>query len=342
MSRRKLTALGALAAAVLAGFLATRLWPSRAPADPAPGAAGSPLAGGNAGGPAGARGAQALPKDRAELAAFLRARFGAHIASSYVQLQMLEKLMRHFQAQSPGSWEAELLAAVRAAFPERYDEIAALLKSRVAYEAWLKENEARLKGVTDGERREALREARQRLFGEQAASEIWASEQKNQAVTDALAAIDVKPGATVAERLALYKDSILDTHQEGADAFLEAHRQESLGRFLGLDSVQRELAAMAPDARAAALRDVRKGLGLDGDALRRWDTLDQERDRRWETGRRYMAERAALAKEHTGEALEAHLKELRARYFGAEAETIADEEATGFFRFDQPRKYGVN
>jgi hypothetical protein len=87
---------------------------------------------------------------------------------------------------------------------------------------------------------------------------------------------------------------------------------------------------------------VRKGLGLDDAALGRWDTLDQERDRRWEMGRTYMAERAALAKEYSGDALETHLQELRARYFGAEATTIADEEAAGFFRFDRPRKYGVN
>jgi hypothetical protein len=146
----------------------------------------------------------------------------------------------------------------------------------------------------------------------------------------------------VSDRLAQYKESLLDAHQENADAFLQNHRQEALSRFLALDSVQRELASLPAADRTAALRDVRKGLGLDDAALGRWSSLDQERDRRWDVGRAYMAERAELVKQHAGEALEARLAELRAHYFGAEAETIADEEAAGFFRFDRPRRYGFN
>jgi hypothetical protein len=55
-----------------------------------------------------------------------------------------------------------------------------------------------------------------------------------------------------------------------------------------------------------------------------------------------MAERAALAKQYSGDDLEAHVQDLRTRYFGAEAATIASEEASGFFRFDRPRTYGLN
>jgi hypothetical protein len=331
-----LTALVAVTAAVL---LISRPWSAAAPAatapgDPAPGTAFRARAGS-------ARTAASLPADPSELVAYLRARFGKHIDNPYVQIQMLEKLMRHFQEKNPSGWQAELLAAVRAAFPERYAEIAANLQHRLDYEAWLSKNEARLRGLGDRERREAIWEERKRLFGA-AADDIWSSERKNQAVTDALAAIDARPDATVADRLAQYKESLLETHEENTDAFLQNHRQDTLNRFLGLDSVQRELASLSPAARAAALRDVRKGLGLDESALGRWDTLDQERDRRWEIGRTYMAERAALAKEYSGDALEAHLQELRARYFGAEATTIADEEAAGFFRFDRPRRYGLN
>jgi hypothetical protein len=289
-----------------------------------------------------ARAGAPLPADPSELVAFLRARFGKHIDNPYVQIQMLEKLMRHFQEKNPSGWQAELLAAVRAAFPERYAEIAANLQHRLDYEEWLKKNEERLRGLGERERREAIWEERKRLFGEAAANDIWASERKNQAVTDALAAIDARPDATVADRLAQYKESLLETHQENTDTFLQNHRQDTLNRFLGLDSVQRELASLSSADRAKALRDVRKGLGLDEAALGRWDTLDQERDRRWEMGRKYMAERAALAKEYSGDALETHLQELRVRYFGAEATTIADEEAAGFFRFDRPRKYGLN
>lgn len=347
MTRRKLTTLLALAAAAIAllVLLAVRLWPSR------PGAAAPAVAAGAAStaspdlgdDPTGSASASApLPSDLAELVAFLRARYGKHIANRYAQIQMIEKLMRHFQAKNPAGWQAELLAAVRAAFPERYDEIAANLQHRLDYEAWIKSNNDRLRGLGERERRAALWEERKRLFGEEAAGEIWASERKNQAITDALAAIDERPDAKLGDRLAQYKESILETHQENADTFLQNHRQEALNRFLGLDSVQRELSSLSAADRSAALHDVRKGLGLDDAALGRWDTLDGERDRRWELGQAYMAERAALSKQYAGDALESRLQELRARYFGAEAGTIADEEAAGFFRFTVARKYGLN
>lgn len=344
MSRRKLTTAAALAAAAIAALLIWRLWPSDAREAPAPGAraAASALAGGAAAPASSASASAPLPSDPDELVAYLRARFGKHLANRYVQIQMLEKLMRHFQAKNPAGWQAELLAALRAAFPERADELAANLQRRIAYEDWLAQHKDRLAGLGERERRDALWEARARLFGEDAAEEIWASERKNQAVSDALAEIDARPDATVSDRLAQYKESLLDAHQEHTDTFLQNHRQEALSRFLGLDSVQRELATLAPAERAAALREVRRGLGLDDAALGRWDSLDQERDRRWEAGRAYMAERAELAKQHAGEALEARLAELRARHFGGEAETIADEEAAGFFRFDRPRRYGFN
>ncbi len=345
MTRRKITALGALAAGAVAGVLVWHLWPAEPRQAIAPGATAAAIA--PAGGAAAALASSAsasapLPSGRAELAAYLRARFGKHLANRYVQVQMLEKLMRHFQAKHPASWEAELLAAIRAAFPERYAELAANLRHRVEYEEWLERNKDRLAGLGERERRDALWEARKRLFGEDAAEEIWSSERKGQALTDALAEIDARPDATLGDRLAQFKESLLETHQENVETYLQNHRQEALDRFLALDSVQRELASLSLADRSAALREVRKGLGLDDAALGRWDTLDQERDRRWELGRRYMAERAALAAQYAGEALEAHLQELRARYFGTEAATIADEEAAGFFRFDRPRKYGFN
>ncbi|HWU89151.1 MAG TPA: hypothetical protein VN253_17920 [Kofleriaceae bacterium] len=341
MRRRKLSMLVALAAVAIAVLLVARLWPAASStAATAPGATAAASApavrAGSAAAPA------ALPSDLAELVAYLRARFGKNIANSYVQIQMLEKLMHHFQARNAAGWQAELLAAIRAAFPERYAEIAANLQHRLDYEAWLKSNTERLRGLGERERREALWEERARLFGEEAAGEIWASERKNQALTDALAAIDARPDATVGDRLAQYKESLQETHQENAETFLENHRQEALHRFLALDSVQRELSSLSPADRAAVLRDVRQGLGLDDEALGRWDALDHERDLRWEVGRTYMAERAALAKQYSGEPLATHLQELRSRYFGAEAATIADEEASGFFRFDQPRRYGLN
>jgi len=343
MRRRKIPILAALAAVAVGVLLVARLWLAEPPkAATTAGAMTSALAVGAGSASPVPPSSASLPSDLNELVAYVRARFGKNIANSYVQIQMLEKLMRYFQAKNPTGWQADLLAAMRVAFPERYAEIAANLQHRIDYEAWMKSNNERLRGLGERERREALREARRRLFGEGAADEIWASEQKSQAIADALAAVDARPDATVGDRLGQYRESLQETYQENTDTFLQNHRQEALDRFLTLQSVQRELSSLALADRAAALRDVRKGLGLDDAALARWDTLDHERDHSWDVGLKYMAERAALARQYSGEVLEAHLQELRARYFGAEAATIANEEASGFFRFDRPRTYGLN
>jgi hypothetical protein len=109
-----------------------------------------------------------------------------------------------------------------------------------------------------------------------------------------------------------------------------------------LSSIQRELTDLSPAERTKSLRTIRQEMGLDEEALKRWDTLDRTRDGRWDAGARYMTERAALAKELSGEELETRLQEVRARYFGTEAEVIGQEEASGFFRFESPRVWGRN
>ncbi|HEX2574398.1 MAG TPA: hypothetical protein VH877_32920 [Polyangia bacterium] len=349
MTKRKTTTLMTILAALVAVLLGLRWWSNsgRTSAPGAPGAA-------PAAAPALTQQAvpsieavtpaepAALPADLAKLVAYLRGRFGKHIDNPYVQIQMLEQLMRYFQEHNPDGWQADLLAAVRAAFPERYAQIAANLQHRIDYERWVKDNRDYLQRLGDKERGEALWNLRKRLFGDEAAEQIWASELRNQAVVDALKGIDTEKGLTLSDRLSKYKDSLQEVYQEHADTFLQNHRQEALSRFLDLDSVQQDLSALDAAAREAALRDIRKGLGLDKDALQRWEVLDHERDARWDTGKKYMEERATLAAKYQGQALETQLGELRTRYFGAEAESIAQEEESGFFRFNRPRKWGQN
>ncbi|MDI3285792.1 hypothetical protein [Polyangium sp. 15x6] len=286
--------------------------------------------------------ATAVPMADAELVAQLRSRYGANIRSPYVQIKLIEALVRHFQKQDPLHWREALLAAVRAAFPDRYDEIAKNLDNRLAYERWINENRARLDGLDPEERRAAIREERNRLFGEEAADEIWASEQKNQAVADTLKEIDGLPGKGLGDKLTTYTERLEEIYEEQYDTYLENHRHEVMNRFLSLESVQAELDAMSAAARAESLREIRKGMGLDDAALARWDTLDHDRDARWENGKKYMAERKALTEAYSGKVLEQKLAELRRRYFGDEAEVIAAEEESGFFRFDRPRRWGQN
>jgi hypothetical protein len=277
-----------------------------------------------------------------KLATFMRERYGSRLHEPYLQVKMLEDLMRYFQKHFPDRWQEELLAFLKKTFPERYEELAATLRNRLDYEKWVKDNQAYLRGLTDSERRAAMWDARNRLFGKEAAEKIWAGELRNQAMMDSLQAIDAKADADLNQKLSMYKQSLKDIHGERTEAYLEQHRQESMNRFLDLSSVQRELTAMAPAERSQSLRTIRKELGLDEEALKRWDELDQTRDMRWQSGAAYMAEREALSKQFSGAELEAKVQQLRARFFGAEAEVIGQEEASGFFRFERPRQWGRN
>jgi len=287
-------------------------------------------------------GAQPAASTDAELIEHLQAEYGASIEHPLVQMRMIEKLIRYFQERQPDGWEQALLAAVRAAFPELYDQIAELFRDRLEYEKWMKENQARMSAMPSDARYEALRQRREELFGQEVADELWASELKNRAIGEALATIDTQEGASVTDKLAMYRESLADIHGDNVDSFLERHRHQAMTHFFDLSSVQQALSGMGVDQRRQTMREIRKGMGLDEEALTRWDTLDQNRDQRWDQGARYMAERAALAGTYSGDELEQRVHELRVRYFGDEAETIRSEEQGGFFRFERERQYGRN
>ncbi|ATB29683.1 hypothetical protein [Melittangium boletus] len=277
-----------------------------------------------------------------DMAASLRSRYAARIHEPHTQMRMLEQLMRHFQQLYPTGWEEPLLALVKQAFPELYEELALRLRQRVAYAQWMESHREELRAKPVAERRAAVWEERNQLFGEETARKIWAAELRNESVGNTLSIIDALPQADVNERLARYKQSLEQTFGDEAPGYMQANQQELMNRFLDLGSVQRDLGAMTPEQRAEHLRAIREGMGLDEAALERWKDLDTRRDARWALGEQYMAERAILAQQHTGPELERRLSELRARYFADEAQTIAEEEASGFYRFGQPRQWGRN
>lgn len=285
---------------------------------------------------------EGMERPGVDLVSYLRSRYGANIRNPHTQMRMLEQLMRHFQKLNPTGWEADLLALLEQAFPELYDELAQRLRQRLDYEKWVKEHHAELKDKPAAERRAAMWEERNRLFGKEVAEKIWVAELRNLAVADALTAIDAQPGASVGERMTQYKQSLEKTYGENAEAYVQTHQQELMNRFLDLGSVQKDLGTMTPGERAQNLRTIRQEMGLDEQALQRWEELDRVRDTRWEVGSQYMSEREALAQQYSGAELEARLTELRARYFSDEAQTIAEEEQSGFFRFTRPRQWGRN
>lgn len=305
-------------------------------------AAPAPASAPGAPGPAPTATVEAPDAELEQLATVMREKYGPKLHEPSAQVRMLEELMRYFQKRSPDRWREELLAFLQKAFPEQYEELAATLRNRLDYEKWVRDNDAYLRTLTPEQRRAAIWDARNRLFGKETAEAIWAAELRNQALADTLAALDAKADASLTDKLSAYKQRLTELHGEKAEAYLARHQQELMNRFLDLSSVQQDLSGMTPQARSQHLRTIRREMGLDEEALKRWDTLDQTRDARWDAGTRYMAERAALARELSGEALEARLQEVRARFFGTEADIIAQEESTGFFRFERPRVWGRN
>lgn len=344
MSKRILIVIGAAAAVAVLIYLGTAA--DEATPAPAAASAGTPARAGAAPALPGAPGALpgagpgAATSVDPVLVEHLQAEYGAGIEHASVQMRLIEALMRYFRERDPEHWQAALLAAVRAAFPELYDQIAALLDNRLKYEAWMDENRARLDAMDGEARREALRQARESTFGQAVADELWASDIKNRALGDALTAIDDQDGTSVSDKLSMYRQGLAEVYGPDVDAYLEKHRHLAMSRFFDLASVQQELSAMAPEQRHQTMRELRKGMGLDEESLARWDDLDRTRDQRWEGGARYMAERATLAGTYSGDQLEQRVHELRVRYFGGEADTIRNEEQSGFFRFEGERRWG--
>ena len=164
--------------------------------------------------------------------------------------------------------------------------------------------------MSAAERREALWAARREAFGEQA-DEIWAAEIRNAKLQESLAGLGDAGHLRVTEKLEAFVEAIHEVYGEDAQSLLAQRRTELMNRFLDVDAVQGDLRAMAADERRAALRELRSGIGMDGEALQRWDAL--------------------------GHVL---LAALRQKYFGEQAELIAAEEAGGFYRYDGERRIG--
>ena len=235
------------------------------------------------------------PAEEVDPVAALRARYGGHLHEPHTQMRMLEQLMRYFQQRNPTGWEADLLALVRQAFPEMAEELALRLRQRVEYARWMDAHHQELLDQSPDERRAAVWKKREELFGAQVAEELWQGELRATALSNALTSIDALPSDVgVGERLARYQQSLQHTYGEETPGYLHEHQQELMNHFLDLGSVQRDLDAMTPEQRAASLREVRQGMGLDAAALDRWKELDTRRDARWELGTQYMNERASL------------------------------------------------
>lgn len=174
------------------------------------------------------------------------------------------------------------------------------------------------------------------------AERVRQAEAQEQALRDLLLGVAKDDSLPLEARLDRYREAIERAREAHPDAPIFRFHSMLTELFLRMEPVQRELAALSPEARANALAHIRRELGYDEAGIARMAELDARREARWQTGLAYMEERRRLTTTFEGEALETELRALRNEYFGPEAPTIEAEEQQGFFRFERPRIYGRN
>jgi len=271
--------------------------------------------------------------------ALLREKWGKHIGRPYVQIKMLEELMRYCQKDNADDWVHCVNELAGAAFPQLAGKLFEQLSSLVKYNDWLANNKDRLDKMDRKERRRMLAEMRNSLFGEDDAKDIWAAETKAENLRIAIDELKDIKGKDISTKLAHFKNALNENYGAEAKAYLDRHQQEIANSLL--TSVQGDLKALTPAQQKHALRTIRSELGMDAAAVERWDALDSERENRWKSGKEYLAEREKLLKNSSGDSTEA-LNELRKKYFGAEADSIAAEEAEGHLRFQGEQRIGID
>lgn len=270
--------------------------------------------------------------------ALIREKWGKHIQRPYIQIKMLEDLINLCQKEQPNDWVACVNELAAAAFPQLASKLFNQLSSLVKYNDWLTRNKERLDKMDRKDRQKMLAEMRNGLFGEENAKDIWAAETKAENIKAALDQLKEAKGKDINSKLGYFKDVLRENYGDQAKAYIERHQQEITNAIV--DSVQADLRGMSPTQQRHALRTIRGEMGMDAAALERWDNLDHERENRWNAGKAYVAEREKLMKSGQNDA-EAQIAELRKKTFGAEAESIAQEEAEGFYRYNAPQRIGI-
>jgi len=258
-----------------------------------------------------------------------------------VQLEAIESLVRYLKKLYPNDWESHVWEYLAAVFPDYAQELFSNYKKLAAYKQWIKDNYAMLTGLPRDRLDELMWDKRKAFFGIEALK-IWDLELKQKEVQDTLAEIQDETNLPFEEKTDFYRHQLEAIYGDISEAFIKAHQQKMMNQFLEVASVQDDLAHMPKAERQKSLTEFRKSMGLDEDAIRRWDQLDATRDARWANGLAYMKEREQIINKNTGEDQAQSLNKLRQQYFGAEAETIAREEQSQFYRFVRPRVFGKN
>ncbi len=274
-----------------------------------------------------------------QVVALLRKRYGGKLDHPLMQMRMLEELIRYLKKRYPKDWVVHLKEILQSAFPDMAARLFLMSEKMYKYDKFLLESRFRATLLNSDSRDKMLWDERHALFGEEA-DLLWGAEKRQRAVAATLKEIEGKKGAPIPERLDQFKQTLRETYGEQLPRVMENRRQNFLDGFV--DAVQEDLQQMSPSQRTETLVSIRRAMGLDENAIERWRSLDDERDQRWSNGQLYTAERKEITSKYSGEEREKKLDEVRRRLFNDEADTIKNEEASGYFRFQEKRKYGFN
>ncbi|MCE9499452.1 MAG: hypothetical protein K8R21_02970 [Leptospira sp.] len=274
-----------------------------------------------------------------QMALILRRKYGSKIENAGVQISMLEKLMRDLKAKFGDRWIEVLQEILGMAFPGLETKLFRMSESLYKYEKYVEKNRNRLTGMSDADRQKEIWKVRRELFGD-SAEEMWAAEKKQSAVNEVLKQIQDNKSVPVKEKITQYSTGLKEIYGKEFSSQLENKRQTFMESFLRV--VQDDLSSMSPTERKETLNEVRKGMGMDSFALKRWEALDSVRDERWDNGEKYKAERLDIISKFSGNEQERKLDDIRKKYYGAEAESVKNEEASGYFRYEQKRQYGID
>ena len=282
-----------------------------------------------------------LSIEEKQLGANLQQRYGKKLDHPYWRLQTIETLKRYLMEKYPYDWLARLKAMLKIFFPEHYEQLLASLNAIESYNDWMAQLKHSMTFNSPEERTRAIWDKRLQLFGEDA-KVIWQAQVKQEKVNAVLQQLD-QSNLPLNSKIDRYVQTLKEVY--GAEAIDpdKSHPVQQMESLLTLNSVQDQLHNLPPEQRQQELRHLRKAIGLDEAALKRWDELDAERNQRATAGQSYMQERAALEKQYQGDTLKLHIQALQIRKFGAEeAQYIRNEEETGFFRYQQRQQIGVN
>ncbi len=271
----------------------------------------------------------------------LRKRFGERIKHPYWQLKLIDELIRYYQEKFPNDWHARLLKLLPAIFPELAAKLQTMFMAYTDYNEWIT-HLGSMQFFSPDQRNQTIWDKRVALFGQDAYL-IWEGEFKKQQLDKTLAQLK-DSYAPLANKMDTYLKALDSAYGANARNPEKANTTQFMEDFLSLDSVQRDLRKVSPEEQKNLLREFRTEIGLNKEALVRWDELDSERARRRAEGDAYMRERAKLEQQKLPsnilqgqvEALQNRLLEEQERQF------IKNEEASGYYRFKEAQIIGVN